>query len=159
DAEFDLASLDGSNGFKLVGAPHSWSGRSTASAGDVNGDGFADLIIGAPYDSPHGTYSGAPYVVFGKASGVAAQIDLPGLDGNDGIELSGVAAGDYSGGSVASAGDVNGDGFDDMVIGARHADPNGDNSGASYVVFGFKPDAAVVRDGTAAANSIHGGDF
>ena len=55
-----------------------------------------------------------------------ANIDLSSLDGSNGFKLSGAAADDHSGYSVASAGDVNGDGFDDLIIGARGADPNGD---------------------------------
>ena len=74
--------------------------------------------------------------MFGKASGFAANIDLSSLDGSNGFKLSGVAASDCSGCSVASAGDVNGDGFADLIVGARGADPHGNASGASYVVFG-----------------------
>ena len=60
----ELSSLDGSNGFRLNGVdPYSFSGHSVASAGDVNGDGFDDLIIGAPYANPQGGYSGSTYVV------------------------------------------------------------------------------------------------
>ena len=136
-ANIDLSTLDGTNGFKLSGAAaYDDSGRSVASAGDVNGDGFADLIVGATGADPNGSYSGASYVVFGKASGFAANIDLSTLDGTTGFKLSGAAAGDNSGVSVASAGDVNGDGFADLIVGATGADPNGSYSGASYVVFG-----------------------
>ena len=136
-ADFDLSGLDGSNGFRLYGAAAGdYSGSSVASAGDVNGDGFADLIVGARRAAPHGTRSGASYVVFGKASGFAADFDLSSLDGSNGFKMSGGAAGDYSGKSVASAGDVNGDGFADLIVGAWGADPNGSSSGASYVVFG-----------------------
>ena len=110
-----LSSLDGTNGFRLDGLS---SGISVASAGDVNGDGFADVIIGAPG-------AGSSYVVFGKASGFPAIIKLSNLNGKDGFRLDG--AGNYSGQSVASAGDVNGDGFADVIIGA---------DGSSYVVFG-----------------------
>ena len=136
-ANLDLSSLDGSNGFKLSGvAAGDYSGCSVASAGDVNGDGFADLIVGAYGADPHGSDSGASYVVFGKAAGFAANLDLSSLDGSNGFKLSGVAAGDRSGCSVASAGDVNGDGFADLIVGATGADPHGSDSGASYVVFG-----------------------
>ena len=116
--------------------PIDYSGVSVASAGDVNGDGFADLIVGAPGADPHGSDSGASYVVFGKAAGFGANLDLSTLDGANGFKLSGVAADDCSGSSVASAGDVNGDGFADLIVGAPGADPHGANSGASYVVFG-----------------------
>jgi hypothetical protein len=65
-----------------------------------------------------------------------ANINLSALDGTNGFTLSGVAGGDQSGCEVSTAGDVNGDGVDDLLIGAPGADPNGDGSGASYVVFG-----------------------
>ena len=72
--------------------------RSVASAGDVNGDGFADLIVGAPgCRSARRRNPGASYVVFGKASGFAANLDLSSLDGSNGFQLNGVAADDYSG--------------------------------------------------------------
>ena len=136
-ANFDLANLNGANGFTISGvAADDQSGRSVASAGDVNGDGFADLIVGAFGADPHGSYSGASYVVFGKAAGFGANLDLSTLNGANGFKLSGVAADDCSGFSVASAGDVNGDGFADLIVGAYGADPHGSYSGASYVVFG-----------------------
>src|SRR5206468_2395658 len=134
-ANIDLSSLDGSNGFKLNGMNGAdWAGLSVAPAGDVNGDGFADVIVGAPgaefFDL------GASYVLFGKAAGFAASINLSSLVGGNGFKLNGVAVDDYAGDSVASAGDVNGDGFADLIVGAFRADPHGTNSGASYVVFG-----------------------
>ena len=136
-ANLDLSTLNGANGFKLSGvAADDYSGLSVASAGDVNGDGFADLIVGAYWADPHGSYSGASYVVFGKAAGFGANLDLSTLNGANGFKLSGVAADDSSGRSVASAGDVNGDGFADLIVGAFGADPHGSYSGASYVVFG-----------------------
>src|SRR5688572_9452293 len=136
-AAIGLASLDGNNGFKISGvAANDFAGGSVAS-GDFNGDGFADLIIGARYADPNGSYSGASYVMFGKAAGFGSNINLSSLNGSNGFKLSGVAANYFAGGSVASAVDLNGDGFHDLIIGARSADPNGvTNSGASYVAFG-----------------------
>ncbi len=115
---------------------------SVASAGDVNGDGFDDLIIGASYanfpSDPDFYGTGAAYVVYGKSAGFAENIDLSSLDGTTGFRLVGTRVGDRAGLSVASAGDVNGDGLDDMIIGAPRARLAGVNTtfGASYVVFG-----------------------
>ena len=60
-----------------------------------------------------------------------------------GFVINGVSAGDVSGFSVSAAGDVNGDGLDDLIGGAQWDDPNGDRSGASFVVFGKADGAAV----------------
>ena len=129
-ADLNLSTLDGSNGFKISGvAAYDVSGCSVSAAGDVNGDGFGDLIIGAYGADPNGKSSGASYVVFGKAGGFAANLNLSTLDGSNGFKINGETAADYSGDSVSAAGDVNGDGFDDLIIVAPV-------SNASYVVFG-----------------------
>ena len=158
---FDLSALDGTNGFRINGvASGDESGYSVAGAGDVNGDGFADLIIGAVDADPNGNKSGASYVVFGRASGFSSSLDLSALDGNTGYKIVGAAANDQSGRSVAGAGDVNGDGFADLIVGADTADPNSlTNAGASYVIYGARPGEGVLRTGTDIANVIHGGDF
>ena len=115
----DLSALDGSNGFRLDGANRGdQSGVSVSSAGDVNGDGYDDVIIGAWGAGNNGAGSGSSYVVFGKASGFDATMDLSALDGSNGFRIDGVHRADYSGVSVSSAGDFNGDGYDDVIIGA-----------------------------------------
>jgi VCBS repeat-containing protein len=135
---FDLASLDGSNGFAINGIDaFDNSGFSVSSAGDLNGDGLADLIIGAPGGDPSGAASGESYVVFGRAGGFAANLDLASLNGATGFRIDGVGSGDESGFAVSAAGDVNGDGFEDLLIGAYRADADGKLvAGESYVVFG-----------------------
>ncbi len=135
DATLDVSILDGSNGVILKGPADERVGYSVSSAGDVNGDGFDDVIVGSPSFGYGGDSPGFSYVVFGRASGFDAQMDLSSLDGRNGFRLEGENPSDYAG-TVSSAGDINGDGFDDVVIGAFGADSNGDESGASYVVFG-----------------------
>ena len=134
---FDLSSLNGSNGFVINGeAELDFSGYSVSAAGDINGDGIDDLIIGANGADPNGSFSGRSYVVFGSGTGFTSPVELSSLDGSNGVVLNGEAAGDNAGFSVSAAGDVNGDGIGDLIIGADSADPNGSNSGRSYVVFG-----------------------
>ena len=103
--------------------------------------GVDDILIGAREADPNGnSRAGESYVVFGRTTGFAASLDLSSLatgDGSAGFVINGIDVVDYSGGSVSSAGDVNGDGVDDLLIGAFFADPNGTiNAGESYVVFG-----------------------
>ena len=147
DAVIELSGLDGSNGFALNGiAVGDFSGVAVAGAGDVNGDGFDDLIVGAYGADPNGHLSGQSYVVFGASGGFAASLEFSALDGNNGFTLNGIAGGDFLGHSVAGAGDVNGDGFDDLIVGAWGASPNGDRSGQSYVVFGASGGFAASLD-------------
>jgi cadherin-like protein/surface protein with Ig-like domain/K319-like protein/FG-GAP repeat protein/PKD domain-containing protein/VCBS repeat protein len=137
DTPIELSVLDGTDGFVINGvAEYDYTGISVSAAGDVNGDGYDDVIIGAYQANPNGSGSGASYVVYGRAS-FGASIELSALDGTDGFVINGVSASDQCGIFVSAAGDVNGDGYDDVIIGASLADPNGNpQAGASYVVFG-----------------------
>ena len=85
----NVSILNGSNGFRLDGEREFFleSGRSVSSAGDINGDGFDDVIVGAPFASTNGTQSGSSYVVFGKTSGFDAAMDLSSLNGSNGFRL------------------------------------------------------------------------
>jgi len=137
NATSSLSSINGSNGFRIDGASHGdYSGWSVSAAGDINGDGIDDLIIGAPYADPNGGYSGSAFVVFGKTDGFAPSISLSTLNGANGFRMDGISHDDQTGDSVSGAGDINGDGIDDFIIGAFYANNTTNVSGAAYVVFG-----------------------
>jgi hypothetical protein len=150
----DLANL-GANGFRIDGAAAGdSSGYSVSSAGDVNNDGFDDLIVGALYADPDGKgQAGSSYVIFGGTT-PASTIDLANLGAN-GFRIDGAAAVDNSGISVSSAGDVNSDGFDDLIVGAFSAGPDGKtNAGSSYVIFGSETPAATIDLANLGANGF-----
>jgi hypothetical protein len=145
----DVATLDGSNGLTLTHA-NTFGGVSVSSAGDVNGDGYGDLIVGARFNktATGASAEGETYVVYGKANWTGApSLDLADLDGTNGFRLVGADGGDQSGFSVSSAGDVNKDGFDDLIIGAPLAETSDSRleQGESYVVFGGNFNSATVQ--------------
>ncbi|MCP4573107.1 MAG: T9SS type A sorting domain-containing protein [bacterium] len=102
-----------------------WFGHAVQAAGDFNDDGYDDLVVGAPYNDFAGEEAGRAYVFYGG----------PGLDAVPDVVLTGEAAGDHFGWSVAGAGDVNGDG-DDLVVGAPYNAEVGAVAGRGYVFFG-----------------------
>jgi hypothetical protein len=123
---FDLATLNGTNGFKLTG------GVRSLSSGDINGDGLADLIVGANGDNG---YAGAAYVLFGRTSAFAATLELSAVASSGGLQLNGVGSMGM-GYSAAGIGDVNGDGIGDFVVGAPSTGSGTAFNGSAYVVFG-----------------------
>ena len=137
-AEIELSELDGTDGFVLNGAAGGdFSGSAVSGAGDVNGDGVDDFIVGAFRANSDVRESGTVYVVFGSnAIGIDGAVELSDLDGTNGFEIRGTNIEDYAGYAVSEAGDINGDGMDDLIIGTDR--PNFDNTdpGESFVVFG-----------------------
>jgi hypothetical protein len=106
-------------------------GSSAATAGDVNGDGYADVIVGAySYDGAQ-TDTGAAFVFLGSASGIA-----DGNPTNAAAKIEADVAGAWLGTSVASAGDVNGDGFADVVTGAMLYAAGETNEGGAFLFYG-----------------------
>jgi hypothetical protein len=150
----NLSELNGNNGFVINGIAAGDSlGVSVSDLGDINGDGIADLIIGAPGADPNGSSSGASYVVFGGTTlGSNGSFDLSSLDGYNGFVINGLATGDQLGFSVSGAGDVNGDGIADLVIGAPDNAPTSGTS-SSYVVFGG---TTIGADGSLDLASLNG---
>jgi hypothetical protein len=147
---FNLRSLlpagggDGSSGFVVTGInADDQSGGALTASGDVNGDGFADLLIGANRADPRGLFdAGQAYLVFGRNNFPPRILlrDLVDGDGTEGVVLNGAAKSDRTGESLAMA-DLNGDGFDEAIVGAASASgPEGSFAGQVYVVYGRPAD-------------------
>ncbi|MBL0108083.1 MAG: FG-GAP repeat protein [Ignavibacteria bacterium] len=122
-------------------------GTSVSSAGDVNGDGYSDVIVGANFNDAGGTNAGRAYIYFGGSS----------MNNVADINLTGAAASDNFGTSVSTAGDVNGDGFSDVIVGASSNDAGGTNAGRAYVYFGgssMNDIADVLLTGEAASDGL-----
>jgi len=135
----------GIGGFVLFGeADGDMTGWSVSGTGDTNGDGIPDIVVGAPWASANDNeYSGRTYVVFGKADTDPVQASDV-AQGIGGFVIDGEAAGDHCGGAVDGAGDVNGDGLADVLVGAPPASPEGVHlAGQAYVVLGKEDTEAV----------------
>ncbi len=142
DSSLDLDDLGGNDGFTLEGFV-AGGGGIVAAAGDLNGDNIDDIAIGSPLapNDDEETAAGQVYIVFGQAGSRVGNFgftfDLENIDSSEGFTINGVDAGDLLGFGVSAAGDVNGDGLDDLIVGAPGVDVDGDtNAGTAYVIFG-----------------------
>ncbi|MCD4655992.1 MAG: choice-of-anchor D domain-containing protein [Planctomycetes bacterium] len=126
------SSINASNADVSLFRTDGWLGISVSSAGDVNNDGFDDVIVGDNKASGSaGSEAGCAYIFFGS-SNWNSSIDVSNAD----VKLIGEFHRDDLGSSVSSAGDVNNDGYDDVIIGAHYDDDSGINSGCAFVFFG-----------------------
>jgi len=152
----------GCGGFVIQGdVDHDWAGMEVASAGDVNGDGLADLLVVAPFADRNGGSSGSVYVVYGRTETNAVNLSAL-ANKQGGFRINGACANDVLGldsylfgaagiweyraiwvkHNVVSSGDINGDGFDDIVISSQYTEnASGTDKGRTYVVFGGMSEA------------------
>ncbi len=122
---------------ELLGLPGSFFGAALDWAGDLNGDGHDDLVVGAFRDGEAGETAGKAYVFLGGDP----------MDPVPDLEILGTSAGAYFGRAVCGAGDINGDGYDDFAVGAPRT-----LNGTVYVFFGgdpLDPDPDLILDGAA----------
>lgn len=141
-------------GYKFVAeSSYDSAGLSLAAAGDVNGDGYDDFLIGTPYDDDNASNSGAAYLYYGTSTRrlrpVSHLKQAP-------VKITGSAANDYFGYSVASAGDLDGDGYDDILIGALYTDDNATNAGSAVLFYGGSAPFARFLNSTDADASFQG---
>jgi hypothetical protein len=120
-------SLTAASALLVGGTSYGYFGTRTGPAGDVDGDGLADMVIGAYAEGS--SYQGAAYLFYGDAVAMSGTVASSTYDG----KLSGTASSEYVGRSVGTVGDVNGDGYDDFGVGATGVSSS---TGAVYVVMG-----------------------
>ena len=121
--------LGGADAYFVGPDEYEWAGLSVSSAGDFNGDGYSDILVGVPGNIYYSPSAGKAYLFLGPLSGELRPEDAYQV-------FEGEQLGDHAGYEVAGAGDLNGDGFSDIVIGAPYNDDAGDAGGKVYVVFG-----------------------
>lgn len=129
-AIFELSNLTGKNGFTINGIyEKDESGWSVSKAGDINGDGIQDMLIGALGANDN---KGQAYILFGSKQNWSERIYLENLNGTNGVIINGIqGADDYAPFFLSAAGDINRDDIDDILIGVL-------SIGKAYVIFGSK---------------------
>ncbi|MCC3590125.1 VWD domain-containing protein [Microcoleus sp. PH2017_28_MFU_U_A] len=132
-ANFNLANLNGNNGFAVTGTnTFDYAGLFATGISDINGDRIDDILISAP--GPLGGTPGKSYVIYGRTTGFSANLNLAEINNNNGFVINGI---DGNSSGTASSGDINGDGIPDLVIGADGGNTSGGiNAGKTYVIFG-----------------------
>jgi hypothetical protein len=123
-----LGEISASSVTLSASASEDLAGRTVAAAGDVDGDGYADTLVTAPFNDDGATDAGAAYIVYGPTT---ADMSLSSAD----VVLTGEASSDNFGWSAAGL-DTDGDGYSDVAVGAYRNDDGGSDAGASYLWYG-----------------------
>ena len=126
---------------------NAFMGRSVSGAGDVNGDGYDDIIVGAWGFDDGENQEGAAFVYHGSKSGVSKTVNSL-LQSNQ--------ASAFLGWSVSNAGDVNGDGFDDVIVGAHNYDKGQVDEGVAFVFHGSKSGVGLKWNSVLESNQASG---
>ncbi|MEZ0315651.1 MAG: hypothetical protein ACAH10_02055, partial [Methylophilaceae bacterium] len=127
--DINVGNLSGSLGLRIFGANVGDIASRISSAGDVNGDGYDDLIVGAVGADPNGSNSGEAYLIFGKETWSSVDLGNISFDGTKAVRFQGLQTGDMLGNRLSEAGDVNGDGYDDFLM-------SSDGDKQFYLIFG-----------------------
>lgn len=140
---FDVDNLDSTTGIEIqCSEEYAYCGTGLSAAGDVDGDGLIDVLVGAPGGcSSYDYIPGSTYVLFGSylAQSTDATLDIDAIfAAGGGVEISGVEVGDYCGYGVSAVGDIDGDGFDDIAMTCPDAyDSTLDLNGRGIIVSGW----------------------
>lgn len=150
----ELTTMAVNQGFRILGTTTGSRTGASVAVDDLNRDGIADILIGADFRDYAAFFSqvrpGEGYAVFGRPGGINGTLDLDWLSDDVGFRIVGAASTDRLGFSIAAAGDANGDGFGDVLLGAPVPSP-----GAAFVVYG--PQQEIAWTGTAASEGRRGG--
>ena len=138
DTVLDVSDLQPKDGFFIEGAEAAtvYFAHSISSGGDFNGDGFEDIAIGVPDSNLNNTSGGYAYLVYGQSGATRGTVSMSAFNSADGVFVSGAETADYLGGTVNLSGDLNDDGYDDMVVAVPREDDGETNAGALYIIWG-----------------------
>jgi Ca2+-binding RTX toxin-like protein len=153
---FDVTALNGTTGFKIIGPGVLAPGRLVRSAGDVNGDGFDDILVTDHESNVSGTRSGEAWVIFGHGGAFSATLNVSTLDGTNGFQINAEAAQDQLL-AAAGVGDVNHDGVDDIAVSSYFNTAGGNLAGSAWIIYGRATASAptVSGDGTESLTAIN----